>query len=163
MVAVGTAMSVLATRVRGWLSRLWEGSYYGEIQHPDFGRMRLSRLSHHEFWEAEPAYEGRVICLAFNTADAMPPSEAQLRFFRWIVEDLDAAFLLAEPLIRVEYEKVYGPLQGSWRDTFTFSGLDVPVDGDPGLDWAISFDTVTNDLLTCRFVSGAPARLTFDR
>jgi hypothetical protein len=91
--------------MKAFLKRLLCGPPQQSIDHPAFGKALLIKTKTGAYWEAEAPLQGRTIGVAIECIDDMSPTDAQVAFYRSIVEDQDAAFRKAEPKLRPEFEQ----------------------------------------------------------
>jgi len=148
------------------LRRLFFGREPQQLQHPVFGKLLLITTKTGAYWEGEPTVEGESIGLALETTKGEPPTEQQVEFYQRIINDLDATFSLAAPLLVPEYEKwLRAKFPENWREAFKFSGVSVPVGGLSSNPWELSCECISDragHLFTCYFEHGIPTHVSID-
>lgn len=148
-----------------WLKQIWEGPVVARTEHPLFGPMELTRIRGEESWEAESVSMGGLTVAAyFRTTDSRLPSEAQIRFLRDAVGNLDATFHKAAAVLKPAYEEIYGPTAASLSEIFELAGVEVPLDGDPNTPWMLQFERLSGRyaLFTVYFRDGVAADFQHD-
>jgi hypothetical protein len=151
--------------VKEWFKRIWNGPVVAEAVHALFGPMELTRIRGSESWTADRVpFEGRTISVYFNTSQSQPPSDAQVRFFHDLTEDLDGTFQKIRSLLVPAYEEMYGPFEGRWNDTFEFVGIEIPLEANPANPWLLQYQTPKHrsELFTVYFRGGAPTEVGCD-
>jgi hypothetical protein len=137
-----------------------------EALHPILGKLLLIKGKHGAYWEAETTVFGNPCGLAIETKGEALPSDAQLGFYLQIIDDLDAAFARAAPLLVPQYEEWTGlPFPAEWRSAFRFVGMKIPLEGRDTNPWNLSFDCLTDKaghMFTCYFEHGRPSYVTID-
>lgn len=148
-----------------WLRQLWEGPVVATAAHPLFGTMELTRIRGEESWGADSVpFADRTISVYVNTVNSKAPSKKQISFFQRAINDETALFQQSASVLVPTYERIYGPLAGSWNETFEFVGIGIPLDADPNNPWLLQFETVGGRyaLFTIHFKDGVAERYDHD-
>jgi len=157
----------------GWLGALF-ARLSGEmppvpaVPHPELGLIQPSHRPRGRPWLWEtigPIDHPRGPVTVTWLADETGPSEAQLAFWRWLRDNIDAVVEEARPLLAQDVRDwTEKPLPDDpWREII-WEGAGLPLGGERSGEWDVSFATRTcpDVMLTVNFEGGRPAYVTAD-
>lgn len=157
----------------GWLGALFarlsgEAPPVAAVPHAELGLIQPSHRPRNGLWLWEtlrPIQHARGPVSVTWLADESGPTEAQVAFWRWLKDHIDAIVEEARPLLAIDVQDwTENPMPADpWQELF-WEGAGLPLDGDRTNEWDVSFATRTcpDVMLTVNYEGGRPVYVTAD-